>query len=534
MKKLTTILFIMLIFGVVMLAGESTLFSGTKPLDQKASNVKREYTFKGAESLKGWAVTKTASVITNMDYLEIQGRGNDAKIYRVLNLPAGRYVVTGRAAEKTRIRIIKTDWRKVLLNFDLSSNSGWRTDQRDFVTPGGNVYFTVEVLGDTNTAKINSVSIKSAPLEQYDSDTPSPQVLAAESAKLPVVRGFMAGYLGPIKGHLKPTDGNVFIDMRAYGANVVRLDIWPSGKWKALATDDFWQKGLPVVLNYLESSVKLARKAGLKVVIDCHFPPPVGRKLINHGTKAFWENPETAVSLSRLWKAIAERLLPYRDTIYGYDLFNEPLDKGQLPREPREWRAIAIQIIKTIRTVDKDVWVIYEPGPGSLVTGFKDLVPLPDTHVIYSPHFYYPFEFCAQGITAIEGTDLQKIMGAINVHYPSKINGVRWDKSRLEKILAVVDEFQKKWHVPIYLGEFSVVRWAPKKDTVQWLTDVIDMFEARGWSWSYHAFRENTAWSLEHNEKYRAKGDPTPEPVTYETERAKVLKKGLAKNWLRP
>lgn len=97
-----------------------------------------------------------------------------------------------------------------------------------------------------------------------------------------------------------------------------------------------------------------------------------------------------------------------------------------------------------------------------------------------------------------------------------------------------MDEFQKKWHVPIYVGEFSVIRWAPKNDAVLWLTDVIDLLESRSWSWSYHAFRENTCWSLEHDGKYRAKSKPTPSPVSYVTERAKVVKKALLKNRLRP
>jgi hypothetical protein len=543
MKKLTMIMTVMLVCFGTLLVGKGTLFSNSLPTESKASNMKIEYSFIGAEGLKGWEVTKTASAITHDNFLEIQGRGNDAKIYRVINLPAGHYTLSGCAAEKTRVRIIKTDWKTVLLDFDLSHGKDtfkrkihqWRTDYRYFdVTGNSNAYLTVETEGNKSTAKIKAISIEAAPQEQYDSDTPTPRALELTSAELPVVRGFMSGYLGAVDGHITPTDGNVFKDMRSWGANVARLDIWPAGRWKAMATDDFWQKGLPVLLNYIESSVMLARKAGIKVVLDCHYPPPVGTTLLDHGREAFWKNPATAASLCRLWKAIAERMLPYQDTIYGYDLFNEPLDKGQLPHEPREWRAIAIQILKTIRTVDKDVWIIYEPGPGSLVGGFKGLVPLPDTHVIYSPHFYYPFEFCAQGVTAIEGTDLQRIMAEIHVHYPSTIGRYRWDKARLEQVLSVVDDFQKKWHVPIYVGEFSVVRWAPKKDAAQWLTDVIDLFETRGWSWSYHAFRESNLWSLEHNEKYQLKGTPTPRPVPYETERAKVIKKALAKNWSEP
>jgi endoglucanase len=531
MRKFSLLVLTVVTFAAGMQGGRSVSY---------AAGARLEYRFSGAGSLKGWAVTKTATAVARDDYLEVQGRGNDAKIYRVINLPPGRYVVSGLAAEKTRIKILKPDWRTVLLDFNLSTRKdaslagrdGWRSDYLDFVTDGGALFLTVEVYGDVGAARIKALNIEAAPRERHDSGTPSPGSLASETARLPIVRGFTTGYLGPVNGHLKPTDGNVFRDMRAYGANVARLDIWPSGRWKPMANDDFWKKGLPALLDYIESNVALARQAGVKVILDCHYPPPVGGKLHDHGTDAFWKNPETAASMCRLWKAIAERMLPYRDTIYGYDLFNEPLDRGQLPRAPREWRPMAVEILKAVRSVDRNVWVIYEPGPGGLVGGFRDLVPLPDTRVIYSPHFYYPFEFCAQGVIALEGTDLQKAMVATNVHYPLAINGIRWDKARLARTLADVEEFQRRWKVPIYVGEFSVIRWAPRKDAVQWLIDVIDLFEARGWSWTYHAFRENTSWSLEHDETYRAKGEPTPAPVLYETERAKVVKKALAKNWL--
>lgn len=181
--------------------------------------------------------------------------------------------------------------------------------------------------------------------------------------------------------------------------------------------------------------------------------------------------------------------------------------------------------------MDPDTWIIYETGPGSLFWGFKGLVPLPDTHVIYSAHFYEPQTFTHQGIVNVQGTDLAKAMDKVNILYPSSINGVYWDKRQMNNALKSADEFQAKWHVPIYVGEFSVVRWAPKESAVRWLRDVVDLFEARGWSWSYHAFREFNGWSLEHDEQFWLMGSPTgPKPATYETERAKVIKNALRKN----
>jgi len=63
--------------------------------------------------------------------------------------------------------------------------------------------------------------------------------------------------------------------------------------------------------------------------------------------------------------------------------------------------------------------------------------------------------------------------------------------------------------------------------------DVVDLFEDMGWSWSYHAFREFEGWSLEYDEKFWMNGMPEPEPVNYETDRAKIIRKAFEKNWER-
>jgi len=43
----------------------------------------------------------------------------------------------------------------------------------------------------------------------------------------------------------------------------------------------------------------------------------------------------------------------------------------------------------------------------------------------------------------------------------------------------------------MYIGEFSAIRWAPDGSAYRYLKDLIDVFEAHGWDWSYHAFRES-------------------------------------------
>lgn len=56
--------------------------------------------------------------------------------------------------------------------------------------------------------------------------------------------------------------------------------------------------------------------------------------------------------------------------------------------------------------------------------------------------------------------------------------------------------------MPILVGEFSVVRWAPKEDAERYLADLVELFEEFGWSWCYHGLRDYHGWSLLHTETY--------------------------------
>ena len=315
-------------------------------------------------------------------------------------------------------------------------------------------------------------------------------------------------------------------DARVWGANVVRLHLSPS-RYASRAHMEFFE-ALPAYLDELEKQVQYAKAAGLKVVLDLHFPPFTDAKNIDY--PEFWERDDLEEPFCSVWSEMAKRFLPYRDVIWGYDLLNEPLDRTQLPGVAKQWRPIAEKIIAAIRKVDKETWIIFEPGPGSLFNGFKGLEPFADPRIIYSAHFYYPQEFTHQGVENIEGTDLAKAMEEINLQYPSTEGRHPWNKERFEQILKSADEFQARWKVPIYVGEFSVIRWAPKESALLWLKDVVDLFEERGWSWSYHAFREFHGWSLEHDEKYWQQSMTRPEPVSYETERGKVIKSYLQRN----
>ena len=141
-------------------------------------------------------------------------------------------------------------------------------------------------------------------------------------------------------------------------------------------------------------------------------------------------------------------------------------------------------------------------------------LPLPVANVVYSVHLYEPAPFTMQGVTPDMPT---------GVTYPGIIGGVRWDWARMARSLQVVADHQRFYHVAVYIGEFSTIRWAPGAEI--WLRDAIRIFEADGWDWSYHAFREWQGWSVE----YGPDKDATA-PNAAPTDREKLLRSWYAKN----
>ncbi len=95
----------------------------------------------------------------------------------------------------------------------------------------------------------------------------------------------------------------------------------------------------------------------------------------------------------------------------------------------------------------------------------------------------------------------------------------------MERALEPAIDFQRRYNVQIYIGEFSAIRWAPNESACRYLSDLIDLFEAHNWDWSYHAFREWSGWSVEHGSDRN-----DTKPAVKATDRERLLRRWFAQN----
>ena len=228
-----------------------------------------------------------------------------------------------------------------------------------------------------------------------------------------------------------------------------------------------WKK----TAEHLEKKIlPLAREFGIQVVIDIHFG-----KRIYRGTDNRLPNATSLELLEAAWRKLAARFRG-NPVIYGYDLLNEPTPEDATDNP---WPEMAQKLVNLIREIDPET---------PIIIAWFEIKPfaVKGNNLIYSPHFYKPDDYTTQSVRQYR----------LNWRYPGFIQGVYWDKEQLRNAMREIIEFQKMHGVKIYVGEFSVVPWAP--GGAQYLRDCIELFEEYGWDWSYHAFREWAGWSVEH------------------------------------
>lgn len=329
-----------------------------------------------------------------------------------------------------------------------------------------------------------------------------PEFRAKKLQKSPQYRGVMSG------GDFSE---KAFQTLRDWNVNLMRFQITSNGIENI--TEAGFRAGVKRSLERFDRVLPLARKYGIKMILDLHYGPGTGINKV-YSNSLNWE-PAQQKLLIQIWREIASR---YKNEplIYGYDILNEPReDHYEYQPGNDRWQGLAEKICAAIREIDPHTPIIVEPILWGSIAGLKQLQPIQQPNIIYSFHFYDPHIYTHQNVPGLKNNK--------EWTYPGIIGGVLWNREKMYQEIQPVIDFQKKHNVPIFVGEFSAVRWAPGADL--YLKDLISIFEENGWDWTYHAFREWRGWSLE---AYDNRGNEKFNPDM--NKRKKVVLEAFAKN----
>jgi hypothetical protein len=306
-------------------------------------------------------------------------------------------------------------------------------------------------------------------------------------------------------------------ELASWGANHIRYQInWDTFPYSQAdtATREEYSAWLEGQLKRLDGLLPVCEELSLHVVVDMH-TPVCGRREKSENAQVLdfkmFQSEECQKWFIEDWAKIAKRYKG-KKIIWGYDLLNEPY-QGNVAQGLLDWHDLAEKTTQKIRRIDGKIRIVYEPAID--VIGKEEIKPLKYGNIAYSIHIYAPDEFTHQSINGRPHP----------ISYPGNINNAYWNIDKLREVYKPVVDFQSKYNVPIYIGEFSVIRWAPAQDAEKYLSDIVTLLEENGWHGAYHAFREWDGWSVEHDSDYNNKN-----VVNYITKRKQILLDWFAKN----
>jgi len=324
-----------------------------------------------------------------------------------------------------------------------------------------------------------------------------------------IPRGAISGQVTAFRGVMSGNDlsDSALNELKTWNVNFMRYQMLPDKKRaKAMIVEDDYLDWIDYEIEKIDNEIlPHAKENGIKIVLDLHYG---GRNYTGREEAHFLRNEvvDSDLDCQLLQKTWVKLATHYKGnkSIYGYDLLNEPHPVNPLDTP---WPSVAQRLVNVIRNIDTEMPIIVE----------WFMVNKPFTvegeHIIYSIHYYSPMCYTHSSIAGHE----------ISWGYPGTINAIYWDKETIRNALSPFIEFQREHKCKIYVGEFSVVCWAP--GGAQFLRDCTDLFEEYGWDWTYHAFREWSGWSVEHEGKTRA-----DHHYVGDTNRKKVLLDAYKKN----
>jgi hypothetical protein len=263
-----------------------------------------------------------------------------------------------------------------------------------------------------------------------------------------------------------------FQDLAATGANVVRV---PIQLRKCKGCDHY---DMPEAdIRYAQRVLVRGERYGFRVVLVL-LATPWGDQ------SDYWNSDSLKADIVDKWERVAWRLKSY-SALQAYDLLNEPVVRDTPPGRSVQapWRELAGAIARELRAADPETPLMIEPTPWGLPSSLRQTEPLTQPGLVYSFHFYEPHAFTHQGLPG----------EPMAMTYP----GQGWNKARLSQALDDARRFAAQHQVPLFVGEFSCVRWAPAGSCPRYIADSLSLFEAEGWGWAYHCWRCYQGWDPE-------------------------------------
>lgn len=284
--------------------------------------------------------------------------------------------------------------------------------------------------------------------------------------------------------------------LAGFGVNSVEIVLSPR-------TLSIGQKLTPVQawqfsLSYADTILDACKTYGITGILSISQIPADPASGLTQESRGFWETPARLQEAVVVARSLAQHFHARGKELGAYEILNEPvIREGKKVELPSEWSGLLQAMVSEIRQYDRDRFIVATLSIGGLPSAYSGARPLNDAHIVYGAHMYMPYTYTHQGVGEWQRRDIV---------YPGLIDFRYWNANALEDFMSPLISFQERYHVPVWIGEFSALRWAPNSN--QYLSDLIVIFEKHGWGWSYWNYNGFHGWSSSCDKVYNSTNCP--------------------------
>lgn len=334
----------------------------------------------------------------------------------------------------------------------------------------------------------------------------------------------------PYRAAQYDVDVGLLAQLKAAGFDHVRLSIDPG---PLIAADAKQRSALD---GHLLGKIALIHQAGLDVIADLH---PIGM-MPQYNCARLLADDFFPLYLD-LVKSMARLLMRFDITRIAYEPINEPCLAAN-PEGDRKWELMMRKLHDTIREVAPTMLLVVAGNRWGSFGGLAkiDTRPYAGSNVIFTFHYYAPFEFTHQGVALDAANPLPRsltyglryparpadenvfkstyLKRAAEAQLPDAARSLLQDaglrelaryfagsgsRSGIEQVFSLARNWATTNRVHparVYVGEFGVVgpsvrsclKGVPSlEDRIAWVRDVRESAETSGFGWAYWALSSN-------------------------------------------
>ncbi len=282
-----------------------------------------------------------------------------------------------------------------------------------------------------------------------------------------------------------------FDTIASIGFDHVRIPVDEAQLWDSLGNKE------REAFELLHNAINWAFTAQLRVIVDLHI---IRSHHFISDLNPLWTEPAEQQKLVNLWLQLSEELGKYPNEMLAYEILNEAVAD-----DPDDWNNLLNKVIAEIRIKEPNRKIVVGSNRWQIPETFPDLkIPLNDTNIILSFHFYTPLALTHH---QAPWTPIAEYTGPVN--YPGQIvdtanykglseSTIEWmknfangyfTKEILAEVMSPAIKVAKENNLPLYCGEYGVYPTIPEEVKLRWYSDVCDIFNTNNIAYCHWCYK---------------------------------------------